>query len=165
MITPMEIRNQQFKKAFRGYREDEVKNFLNQVVMDYENLYSENSKLKENIQRLEYELDKYHKLEDTMNNSLILAQQTAEELKGNARKEAELFMEQAKKRIAEVLMVYQEVIKRLGLFSAELKGQITSEMEMLEKNQNKIEELSNFFYSSDIKEIIEKLEKITLEEA
>ncbi|MDD2586446.1 MAG: DivIVA domain-containing protein [Syntrophomonadaceae bacterium] len=164
MITPMEIRNQQFNKSVRGYKEIEVKSFLSQMAMDYENLYSENAKLKENIQRLEYELDKYHKLEETMNNSLILAQQTAEEVKTNARKEAELFMQQAKKRITDILMIYQEIIKRMGVFSAELKGQLTGELEMLEKNQGKIDELSNFFYSSDLKQLVEQLEKITLEE-
>ena len=43
MITAMEIRNQQFRKAVRGYSEDEVRNFLIRIAQDYENLYSEYS--------------------------------------------------------------------------------------------------------------------------
>ncbi len=164
MITAMEIRNQQFKKAFRGYEKNEVKSFIMQLAQDYENLYSENSQLREQIQRIEFELEKYRKMEETMNNSLILAQQTAEDLKSNARKEADLILEQSKNRIAEILMVYQEVIKRLGLFGTELKAQISSEMEMLEKNQKKVEELSSFFYSKDLKEIIENLDKLSIKE-
>jgi cell division initiation protein len=160
----MEIRNQQFKKAFRGYEKNEVKSFIMQLAQDYENLYSENSQLREQIQRIEFELEKYRKMEETMNNSLILAQQTAEDLKSNARKEADLILEQSKNRIAEILMVYQEVIKRLGLFGTELKAQISSEMEMLEKNQKKVEELSSFFYSKDLKEIIENLDKLSIKE-
>jgi len=89
MITAMEIRNQQFGKSLRGYNEEEVKNYLMQLAQDYENLYSQNATLKESIQRLEAELLKYHKIEDTMNNSLIFAQQTAEDIKSNARREAE----------------------------------------------------------------------------
>lgn len=162
MITAMEIRNQQFKKAFRGYEKNEVKNFIMQLAQDYENLYSENAQLREKIQRVEYEIEKYRKIEETMNNSLILAQQTAEDLKNNARKEADLILEQSKNRIAEILMVYQEVIKRLGIFGTELKAQISSEMEMLEKNQKKVEELSSFFYSKDLKEIIENLDKLSI---
>jgi cell division initiation protein len=162
MITAMEIRNQQFGKSLRGYNEEEVKNYLMQLAQDYENLYSQNATLKESIQRLEAELLKYHKIEDTMNNSLIFAQQTAEDIKSNARREAELIMVDAKKRIAELLMVYQEVIKRLNLFNTELKAQMSGQMEMLEKNQQRVEELTQFFYGKDIKDMLEKLEQVNI---
>jgi len=164
MITAMEIRNQQFSKSLRGYDQDEVKNFLMQLAQDYENLYSQNATLKESIKRLESELQKYRKIEDTMNNSLIFAQQTAEDMKTNARREADLILEDAKRRIAELLMVYQEVIKRLNLFNTELKAQMGGQMEMLEKNQKRIEELSQFFYSKDIKEMLEKLEHVNIKD-
>ena len=162
MITAMEIRNQQFGKSLRGYNEEEVKNYLMQLAQDYENLYSQNATLKESIQRLEAELLKYHKIEDTMNNSLIFAQQTAEDIKSNARREAELILVDAKKRIAELLMVYQEVIKRLNLFNTELKAQMSGQMEMLEKNQQRVEELTQFFYGKDIKDMLEKLEQVNI---
>ncbi|MGI5912447.1 MAG: DivIVA domain-containing protein [Syntrophomonadaceae bacterium] len=165
MITAMEIRNHQFNKSLRGFNQNEVKNFLIQLAQEYENLYSENAALKDNLRKLEGELDRYHKLEETMNNSLIFAQQAAEDMKASARKESDLILEDAKRRIAEVLMIYQEVIKRLGVFSAELKAQIGGHMEMMESNQKKVEELSQFFYSRDLKEMLEKLEKININEA
>jgi len=164
MITPVEIRSQQFKKGFRGYKSEEVKNFLSQVTDDYESLYAENIKLKEEIKRLEQELDKYKKIEDAMNNSLILAQQTAENWKMNARKEAELLLEDSKKRIAHIFMVYQDVIKRLNMFSSEMKAQVTGQLEFIELNQKKVDELSGFFYGKDIKNLIENLNTINLEE-
>ena len=164
MITAMEIRNQQFGKSLRGYDQDEVKNFLMQLAQDYENLYSENATLKENIRRLEGELTKYHKIEETMNNSLIFAQQTAEDMKTSARREADLILQDSKKKIAEVLIIYQEIIKRLSLFSTELKAQMGGQMELLEKNQKKVEELSDFFYSKDLKDILEKMEQINIKE-
>lgn len=165
MITAMEIRNQRFNKSFRGYRENEVQDFISKLAMDYEELFSENSRLKEKIQSLEYELQKYHKLEDTMNNSLILAQQTAEEYKKSAEQEAKAMLEDSKKRISGLMMVYQETIKRLNMFNSELKSQLNGQVEMLEKNQKKTEDLSAFFYSEDIKELVEKLGKISLEES
>lgn len=164
MITAMEIRNQHFKKSMRGYSEEEVKAFLLNLAQDYEKLYSENAQLKENIQKLEYDLAKYHRLEDTMNNSLILAQQTAEAVKTNARKEAELMQEESKRRINEILAVYQEVIKRINLFNVEMKAHLNSEMEMLDKSQSKIENLSDFFFSKDLKDIMENMEKVTLQD-
>lgn len=162
MITAMEIRNQQFHKAVRGYSEDEVRNFLLRISQDYETLYSEYSKSKETIQRLEHELSRYRRMEETMNNSLILAQQTAEDLKATAKKEAQLMLEESKRKISDILMVYQEIIKRMNVFNTELKAQIGGQMEMLEKNQRKIEELSNFFYGRDLKEIMERLETVTI---
>jgi cell division initiation protein len=133
MITAMEIRNQQFRKAVRGYSEDEVRNFLVRIAQDYETLYSENAKIRERIQQLEHELTRYHRIEETMNNSLILAQQTAEDLKEAARKEAQLMLEESKRRISDVLMVYQEIIKRMNLFNTELRAQINVQLEMLDK--------------------------------
>lgn len=162
MITAMEIRNQQFHKGVRGYSEDEVRNFLMRVAQDYETLYSEHAKSKETIQRLEHELSRYHRMEETMNNSLILAQQTAEDLKAAARKEAQMMLEESKRRISDILMVYQEIIKRMNVFNTELKAQIGGQMEMLEKNQHKIDELSNFFYSRDLKDMMERLGSVTL---
>jgi len=158
----MEIRNQQFRKAVRGYSEDEVRNFLVRIAQDYETLYSENAKIRERIQQLEHELTRYHRIEETMNNSLILAQQTAEDLKEAARKEAQLMLEESKRRISDVLMVYQEIIKRMNLFNTELRAQINVQLEMLDKNQHKIEELSDFFYGKDLKEMMERLESINI---
>lgn len=164
MITPIEIRNQQFSRSMRGFKEEEVRNFLYQIAQNYEALYSENARLKEQLQRLEYELARYRKLEETMNNSLILAQQAAEEYKASARKEAEFILENAKRRISEMLFIYQEIVKRMNIFNAEIKAQLNGELELLEKNQRKIDEMAEFFYSKDIKELMEKLEKITLKE-
>ena len=159
----MEIRNQQFKHSIRGYNVDEVKSFITKISADYEDVFSENAKLKENILLLERELSRYKRMEETMNNSLILAQQTAEELRNNSEKEAKLMMEQAKHKISEVLMIYQEIVKRTGLFNTELKAQVGGQLEIIEKNQNKIDELTDFFLSKDLKFILEGLEKISLD--
>lgn len=164
MLTAQEIRKQEFGKSMRGYDTEEVKNYLFTLAQDYEIVYSENVQLKETIQRLNYELNRYHKLEETMNNSLILAQQTGEMVKENAKKEAELILEKSKKRIAEIFIVYQEVIKRLNMFNIELKAQLSGEMEMLEKSQLKTEALNSFFYSTDIKDLLLNLDKLKPED-
>lgn len=162
MITANEIRNQSFGKHMRGFKEEEVRQFLSTVSHDYEQLYSENARLQDTIRRLEDDLSKYRRLEETMNNSLILAQQTAEAVKEQAQKEAAFMLEESKRKIAEILMVYQEVIKRLNLFNSELKAHLSGHMEMIEKNTKKIEDMSSFFYSSDMNMIMEKFEKLEL---
>lgn len=161
MITAMEIRDQQFSKKIRGYDEEEVKNFLIRLAGDYENLYSENSRLQENIEKVQFELEKYRKMEETMNNSLILAQRTAEEVKANAHREADLFLAEAKQKITGMLGVYQDIVKRLNIFSAELKAQLNGQIDMLDKHQQKLDELSDFFCGRYLKEQLENLEKIS----
>lgn len=163
MITGMEIRNKQFGKSMRGFNEDEVKNFLQHIAQDYENLYGENSQLKESIQRCKFELDKYHKIEESMNSSLILAQQTAENLKSNAEKEAEMILADAKRSIAEMLDVYQELMKSLNMFNMEFKSRLNIQLEILDKNITKNEELASFFKRQDIKELVSNLGNIQLD--
>lgn len=163
MITGMEIRNQQFGKSIRGYNEEEVKEYLQHLAQDYENLYADNAELRENIQRYQFELDKYHKIEESMNNSLILAQQTAENLKAGAEKEAERLLEDAKRSIADMLAVYQDLMKNLNLFNLEFKSQLNLQLEMLDKNIGKNEELSKYFNNSDIKDLVSNLNGIKLD--
>ena len=147
MITANEIRNQQFRKGVRGYSEDEVRNFLALIAQDYEALYSENAKIREAMQRLEQDLSRYHRMEETMNSSLILAQQTAEDLKAIARQEAQLMLEEAKQRISDVLMVYQEIIKRMNLFNTELKAQVGGQLEILEKTKPRSRNYRTFLWA------------------
>jgi cell division initiation protein len=158
----MEIHNYQFKKAIRGFDQEEVKEFLEIIADDYEALFVENAQLKEEIQRLEYELSKFKRLEETMNNSLILAQQTAENIKTNAQMESEKLIDDAKRKVMEIFVLYQDVIKRLNMFNLELKGQVAGQMEILEKNQKKVEEMTEFFFGRDLKEVLEKIEKAEL---
>ena len=96
MMTSMEIRSQQFNRGMRGFKEEEVRNFLALVAQDYEKLFHENATLRDQIQKMEFELNKYHQMEQTINNSLILAQQTTEEYDQIARREAELTLNEAK---------------------------------------------------------------------
>ena len=49
MITPLDIQNKEFKKSFRGYKESEVDQFLDEIIEDYEKLYKENIELKDKI--------------------------------------------------------------------------------------------------------------------
>ena len=158
----MEIRNHQFSKSLRGFNQEEVKNILTIIAQDYETLYVENSQLKESMLKLEYELNKFKKLEETMNSSLIVAQQTADNIKANAHRDADILVDDAKKRIAEIFLLYQDITKRLNIFNSELKGQVAGQLEMLDKNQKKVDQLTDFFFSKDVKEVIENLDKADL---
>ena len=90
MLTPMDIHNREFKRAtIRGYKEDEVDEFLDRVVADYEKILRENEKLKEQANLNEKEIAQFRKLEKNMQDTLMVAQSTAEEVISSAKKNAE----------------------------------------------------------------------------
>ena len=94
-LTPMDINNKEFKKGLRGYNSDEVDEFLDEVIENYEELYKENSKLKEKITVLNEQIDHYAKIESTIQNTLLLAQNAADQAKESSQKEAELVVKNA----------------------------------------------------------------------
>ena len=61
MIAPIEIENKEFKKVLRGYKEEEVDEFLDLVKEDYEQLYRENAELKEKVRLYQDQINKYEK--------------------------------------------------------------------------------------------------------
>ncbi|PSR34350.1 MAG: septum formation initiator, partial [Sulfobacillus thermosulfidooxidans] len=95
--------NKEFKHGFRGYNEDDVNEFLDEIVRDYEALIRENDELKENTSGMTERLEQYRKLEATLQNTLIIAQQTSEEVKTAARKEAELIVREAEAKAEEIV--------------------------------------------------------------
>lgn len=88
-LTPMEISNKEFKKALRGYSTEEVDEFLDRVVEEYEALFKENSQLKDKLDNTIEKLNHYTQIENTIQNTLILAQDTAEQSKRSAQEEAD----------------------------------------------------------------------------
>lgn len=154
MLTSMEIGKQSFNRGLFGYNRKEVDLYLEKIAQDYEYLYFENSRMKDEVDQARQELQKYKTLEETMHNSLILAQQSAEIYKANAHKEAELVVTESKKRIARIFSTYQEIVKRMNLIAMELKTQLHTELDLMDKNMAKIEELSSIFFSEDMKELV-----------
>ncbi len=97
MLTPLDIHNKTFKKSFRGYNEDEIDDFLDDVVNDYERLFRENDQLKADLERVKKDNDQYHALEENLKQTLIVAQKTAEEIMSASRKNAEELRENTAK--------------------------------------------------------------------
>ncbi len=95
LLTPLDIHNKEFKRSFRGYNEEAVDEFLDKVIKDYEQLYRENIEVKENLERLNSKLEHFQQMESTLHNTLIIAQETAEEVKLNAKKTTELMLKEA----------------------------------------------------------------------
>ena len=96
MITPMDIHNKTFSNGLRGYSEEEVNDFLRQIVTDYEQIYREHREMEEEMDQMKVKLSNYEKISDTMTATLQLAKDTAENVKKNAKRNADILISNAK---------------------------------------------------------------------
>ncbi|MBU3214216.1 DivIVA domain-containing protein [Clostridium estertheticum] len=146
-ITSMDINNKEFKKVIRGYSSEEVDDFLETVSDEYEMAYKENSTLKEKISFLEEKLDHHVKIEATIQNTLVLAQNAAEQARVSAQKEAELIIRNANdtsqrmlnKAHDDVLNVndeYEKVKQEFAKFRTKFRSFMNCQLEMFEGLEN-----------------------------
>ena len=103
MITPMDIHNKTFSKKLRGYADDEVNSFLEEVASDYERIYREHREMEEQMDSLKSRLAHYEKMEATMSSTLVMAQETAENVKTTAKKEADVIVREAQNKAAQIV--------------------------------------------------------------
>ena len=96
MLTPVDIHNKEFTTSFRGFNKEDVDDFLDQVVNDYETLYRENRQLKKEIELNKKQLDQYHQLEKNLQDTLLVAQRTADEVVTTANTRGEEIRQAAK---------------------------------------------------------------------
>ncbi|MFD2044026.1 DivIVA domain-containing protein [Ornithinibacillus salinisoli] len=122
-LTPLDIHNKEFTRGFRGYDEDEVNEFLDQVIKDYEIVIREKKELKEKVEQMNEKLSHFTNIEGTLNKSILIAQETAEELKGNATKESKLIIKEAEKNADRIINEALTKSRRISLEVEELKKQ------------------------------------------
>ena len=96
MLTPLDIENKRFTKTIKGYNVDEVDDFLDQVTLEYEKLYKENAEFKSKFEQQNKELEHYKTVEHTLQNTLLMAQSTAEDIKTMAQKQADQIIDDAR---------------------------------------------------------------------
>jgi cell division initiation protein len=116
-ITPMDIEQQEFSKSFRGYNEEEVDDFLDKIVKDYEELINENVRLNEEIERMQEKLKEFSQIEETLRSALLNAQKSAEEMKERVESEAKIIIEKAE---LEAKSLKQQVFQREDLVKNEI---------------------------------------------
>lgn len=102
-ITPLDIRRREFKRALRGYSDEEVDTFLDEVADELELITQENAELKERLERAEEQIATYAQLRDALEKTLVQAQLQAEEIRANARKESELIMRDAQVKARSII--------------------------------------------------------------
>ncbi|MEH7222485.1 DivIVA domain-containing protein [Bacillus sp. JJ1566] len=122
-LTPLDIHNKEFNKGFRGYDEDEVNEFLDQVIKDYEMVIREKKELESKLSELNEKLGHFTNIEETLNKSILIAQETAEDVKRNASKEAKLIVKEAEKNADRIINESLSKSRKISIEIEELKKQ------------------------------------------
>ncbi len=148
MLTPLDIENKKFaKQMMNGYSVEEVDEFLDELTLNYEKLYKESTENKNKIQEMEASLTKYKNLEVTLQNTLVMAQSTADEIKDLAKQQADQIIKEAQgsardeankldQEIANKKREMEDLEKQLDVYKAKMESLLISQLELL-KDVNK----------------------------
>lgn len=122
-LSPIDIHNKEFTRGFRGYDEDEVNDFLDQVIKDYEGVIREKKQLEGKVEELQEKINHFNDLEDTMKNTIVTAQESADSVKENASKEGKLIVKEAEKNADRIVNDALAKARKISLDIEELKKQ------------------------------------------
>jgi len=145
MITPLDIENKKFgKQMMNGYSVEEVDDFLDDLTVDYSKNYKEISELRAKVEELNSSLVHYKTIESTLQNTLLMAQETAEEVKNVAKQKAEQIISDAKasseKRVNELNQeiiqkqkALEDIKKQFDIYKAKMESLLISQLELLKE--------------------------------
>ena len=148
MITPLDIENKRFaKQMMNGYNVEEVDDFLDELTEDYTKNYKEVNELRAKVEELNNSLVQYKAIESTLQDTLVMAQTTAEEVKNVAKQKADQIVEEAKataqKQVDdlnnEIVTKQKEVDdikKQFDIYKAKMESLLISQLELI-KDVNK----------------------------
>lgn len=145
MLTPLDIENKRFsKQMMNGYNVEEVDDFLDEVGADYSKKCKEVQEKEEQLEELRKEIEKYKSLESTLQNTLVMAQSTAEEVKNVAKKQADQLLSEAKstaeretidleQKVAFKKRELESLQKQFDIYKAKMESLLISQLELIKE--------------------------------
>jgi cell division initiation protein len=148
MVTPIEIRQHTFKKAFQGYNKDDVHNYLNQLSMEWERMVEDLKRVKMELEKTSSALDNLRQVESALHKTLLQAEETSKSTIENAKSTAELRIQEAEAKAKEMLknaiedrsrveMQTNELVARRNEILNQLKSYLTAQTERLRTFEEK----------------------------
>lgn len=148
MLTPLDIENKKFsKQIMNGYNVEEVDDFLDEIGADYAKKQKEINESAKTIEEIRTSLEHYKNIEATLQNTLLMAQSTAEEVKNVAKQKADQIVSDAKATSQKELDFIQSQIllkkkelediqKQFDIYKAKMESLLISQLELI-KDINK----------------------------
>lgn len=148
MITPIEIRQHTFKKAFQGYNKDDVHNYLNTLSLEWERMVEDHKRVKLELEKTSSALDNLRQVESALHKTLLQAEETSKSTIENAKTTAELRIQEADASAKEMLrtaieersrveMQINELVARRNEILSQLKSYLVAQTERLKTFEEK----------------------------
>lgn len=157
MITPNDIQEKEFARVVRGYKEDEVNAFLDLITLDMDKLIQENRSLRESIETLNEEIERYKGSEGSIFETLETAKALMTDISASAEKRAEIVLKNAELEADRIQKDARESVVRLHDEAATLSSRWSQfrikYKNLLENEMERLEGLSaDFLIDSDMEE-------------
>ena len=145
MITPLDIENKRFsKKTLNGYDPEEVDEFLDELTKDYSVIYKKVTENEKEVDNLRSKIEHYTQIESTLQNTLLMAQSAADEVKNAAQKQAEQIIREAETsakqatnnidiQIVEKKKELEDITKQFDVYKAKMESLLISQLELLKE--------------------------------
>ena len=161
MITPLEIQEKEFGRGLKGFKEEEVNEFLDQITLDLERLLAENDQLMMENQKLKDEIRRFQESEHSVINTLetakalmndisVSAEKRAQILLKNAELEAQTMMREAKETVARINDEHTVMNNRLATFRRKYRELLENELRNMEGSAGDLFEELNMDDLSEI---------------
>ncbi|HLY03692.1 MAG TPA: DivIVA domain-containing protein [Candidatus Cybelea sp.] len=148
-ITPVDIQHKSFKKALQGYDRADVDKFLDEIIETLEDEAQQRAALEAEIADLKERVSHFKAIEESLQNTLVLAQRTADEVKASAHKEADLIREQARlanereiagysDTISDVRREQQRAVEATEKAKSELRSLLMTHLALLERTEGAV---------------------------
>ena len=153
MLTPMDIHAKEFSKSFRGFNEEEVNDFLNEVMQDYANVIDEKECLSADLARARETIEDFRRIEQSVRETLVVAQKTAEDITAHAKQSADHTLEMAAKeaqnlrreatlqakaqmddaadKVRAVVIEYERLVREKHQFLRRMKSNVQAELALI----------------------------------
>lgn len=132
-LSAEDIQNKKFSTKLRGYNVDEVNDFLDNIFSDYQALTEKKHDLEETVKADQEKLKYFTELKDSLNQSILVAQEAADKVKSNAQKEADITLREAQKQATDIVSEANEKANQLISSAADSTRKLTVETNDLKK--------------------------------
>lgn len=142
-ITPLDIRQKRFETGLRGFSRREVEAYLELLAGEFEEVVKENIALKEEFKRAQLRIEQYQERERTLQETMVTAQRISEDLKGAAKKEAEIIIADAEhqaekivhgahQKLVQVVEDINELKRQRTQFESQVRSVVEAHRKLLE---------------------------------
>src|SRR3954453_19659677 len=140
--APVEIAHIKLPKGFFGYKKAAVDTALDEIRLSFEDVWRERADLHDKVEQLEADIVRYKELETLLRTTLISAERASQQLVDQARREAEMTLEEAHAEARRVKGAALDELERLVTSSTRIRVALASALQQLTHAEAEAQQLA-----------------------